>query len=143
MTSASIEVKRKIGEGRKAAAAGPLSSEELRKMHAYWRAANYLSVGQIYLLSGNVGWRGNDCVGKGQASNEKSRRNPLSVAQSLKKLPTGQADTTAPLERVNKKYPYPGFGRSRGIGWAHTVCGKTSGCCRLQGLPKLRRTDPA
>ncbi len=29
--------------------AGPLSTEELRKMHAYWRAANYLSVGQIYL----------------------------------------------------------------------------------------------
>ena len=28
----------------------PLSSEELRRMHAYWRAANYLSVGQIYLL---------------------------------------------------------------------------------------------
>ena len=27
-----------------------LSSEELRKMHAYWRAANYVSVGQIYLL---------------------------------------------------------------------------------------------
>ena len=27
----------------------PLSSEELRKMDAYWRAANYLSVGQIYL----------------------------------------------------------------------------------------------
>ena len=27
----------------------PLSSEELGKMHAYWRAANYLSVGQIYL----------------------------------------------------------------------------------------------
>jgi xylulose-5-phosphate/fructose-6-phosphate phosphoketolase len=26
-----------------------LSPEELRKMHAYWRAANYLSVGQIYL----------------------------------------------------------------------------------------------
>jgi xylulose-5-phosphate/fructose-6-phosphate phosphoketolase len=31
-------------------AKNPLSSEELRKMHAYWRAANYLSVGQIYLL---------------------------------------------------------------------------------------------
>jgi len=29
----------------------PLSPEELRKVHAYWRAANYLSVGQIYLLS--------------------------------------------------------------------------------------------
>src|SRR5438552_9133323 len=28
---------------------GPLSTEELRKMDAYWRAANYLSVGQIYL----------------------------------------------------------------------------------------------
>ena len=28
----------------------PLSAEELRKIHAYWRAANYLSVGQIYLL---------------------------------------------------------------------------------------------
>ena len=28
----------------------PLSPEMLRKMDAYWRAANYLSVGQIYLL---------------------------------------------------------------------------------------------
>src|SRR5579871_3856316 len=28
----------------------PLSAEDLRKIHAYWRAANYLSVGQIYLL---------------------------------------------------------------------------------------------
>jgi xylulose-5-phosphate/fructose-6-phosphate phosphoketolase len=27
----------------------PLSPEQLRKMDAYWRAANYLSVGQIYL----------------------------------------------------------------------------------------------
>ena len=27
-----------------------LSSELIKKMHAYWRAANYLSVGQIYLL---------------------------------------------------------------------------------------------
>ncbi len=29
---------------------GPLSADELERMHAYWRAANYLSVGQIYLL---------------------------------------------------------------------------------------------
>jgi len=29
----------------------PLSSEELRKLNAYWRAANYLSVGQIYLYA--------------------------------------------------------------------------------------------
>ena len=31
-------------------AKGPLSTAELRKMDAWWRAANYLSVGQIYLL---------------------------------------------------------------------------------------------
>ena len=30
--------------------AGPLAPEEWRGMNAYWRAANYLSVGQIYLL---------------------------------------------------------------------------------------------
>ena len=28
----------------------PLQDDELRKMNAYWNAANYLSVGQIYLL---------------------------------------------------------------------------------------------
>src|ERR687891_615620 len=32
------------------AAAGPLSDAELASIDAYWRAANYLSVGQIYLL---------------------------------------------------------------------------------------------
>jgi xylulose-5-phosphate/fructose-6-phosphate phosphoketolase len=30
--------------------AGPLSDDALASLHAYWRAANYLSVGQIYLL---------------------------------------------------------------------------------------------
>src|SRR6266576_1803817 len=29
----------------------PLSSEELSKMHAYWRAGNYVSAGQIYLCA--------------------------------------------------------------------------------------------
>jgi xylulose-5-phosphate/fructose-6-phosphate phosphoketolase len=29
---------------------GPLSPDELRKIDARWRAANYLSVGQIYLI---------------------------------------------------------------------------------------------
>src|SRR4030081_1336278 len=29
----------------------PLSPEELRKIHAYWRAANYISVRQIYLYA--------------------------------------------------------------------------------------------
>ena len=28
----------------------PQNTELLRQMDAYWRAANYLSVGQIYLL---------------------------------------------------------------------------------------------
>ena len=30
--------------------AGPLTREELKQLDAYWRASNYLSVGQIYLL---------------------------------------------------------------------------------------------
>jgi xylulose-5-phosphate/fructose-6-phosphate phosphoketolase len=39
------------GNGRaKSTAAGPLSPAELDLINAYWRAANYLSVGQIYLL---------------------------------------------------------------------------------------------
>ncbi len=32
------------------APSGPLAADELRRIDAYWRAANYLSVGQIYLL---------------------------------------------------------------------------------------------
>src|SRR5580693_9474217 len=34
-----------------AAPSSPLSPDELRKIDAYWRAANYLSVGQIYLYA--------------------------------------------------------------------------------------------
>ncbi len=30
-------------------AAGPLSAELLGRMHRYWSAANYLTIGQIYL----------------------------------------------------------------------------------------------
>ena len=30
--------------------AAPATAEELTELHAYWRAANYLAVGQIYLL---------------------------------------------------------------------------------------------
>jgi xylulose-5-phosphate/fructose-6-phosphate phosphoketolase len=33
----------------KPTATDPLSSEELRKLHAYWRACNYLAAGMIYL----------------------------------------------------------------------------------------------
>src|SRR3982750_1144340 len=50
MTSATITAKRSTADGPKAAAAGPLSAGQLRKMDAYWRALNYLAVGQIYLL---------------------------------------------------------------------------------------------
>ena len=38
------------GEARATVKGAPLSSEELRKIHAYWRASNYLAVGMIYLL---------------------------------------------------------------------------------------------
>ena len=34
-----------------AAQAGPLADRELGLIDAYWRASNYLSVGQIYLLA--------------------------------------------------------------------------------------------
>src|SRR5437764_7832219 len=37
-----------------AAASEPLSGEELRLIDAWWRAANYLSVGQIYLLDNSL-----------------------------------------------------------------------------------------
>ncbi|MHB8147983.1 MAG: phosphoketolase family protein, partial [Vulcanimicrobiaceae bacterium] len=29
----------------------PLSAHELQSIDAYWRAANYLSIGQIYLIA--------------------------------------------------------------------------------------------
>ncbi|MFZ0206912.1 MAG: phosphoketolase, partial [Roseiarcus sp.] len=32
----------------------PLGSEEWRQLDAYWRAANYLSVGQIYLYANHM-----------------------------------------------------------------------------------------
>src|SRR5215469_9871401 len=44
MTSATTEINR-----AEAKTSGPLTPELLAKMNAYWRAANYLSVGQIYL----------------------------------------------------------------------------------------------
>src|SRR5207342_885031 len=50
MSNATTETKKKIKTDGRVGAAGPLSAEELRKMDAYWRAANYLSVGQIYLM---------------------------------------------------------------------------------------------
>jgi len=40
----------KAGEAVSSPIEGPLTPDLLRKMDAWWRAANYLSVGQIYLL---------------------------------------------------------------------------------------------
>jgi xylulose-5-phosphate/fructose-6-phosphate phosphoketolase len=42
---------RESTEPRPTAREGPLSADELRDLDAWWRAANYLSVGQIYLLA--------------------------------------------------------------------------------------------
>src|SRR5579863_9454846 len=39
------------GTAKSIASEKPLSNVELSRMNAYWRAANYLSVGQIYLLA--------------------------------------------------------------------------------------------
>ncbi len=39
-----------MNQAQSTVSGNPLSPEELRKMNAYWRAANYLSVGQIYLM---------------------------------------------------------------------------------------------
>jgi len=46
MASATVTGSAKPHESKR-----PLPEEEIRKMHAYWRAANYLSVGQIYLYA--------------------------------------------------------------------------------------------
>src|SRR5208337_1190699 len=71
---------------------GPLDPEQLRKINAYWRAANYLSVGQIYLC-------GNSLL-----------REPLAVAH-IKRMLLGHWGTTpgqnflyTHLNRVIKKY---------------------------------------
>jgi xylulose-5-phosphate/fructose-6-phosphate phosphoketolase len=52
--STAIEVTKKTEKPRGSNSAvkpsGPLSSELLQKIHSYWCAANYLCVGQIYLL---------------------------------------------------------------------------------------------
>ncbi len=50
MSRTTIEPKRKPSVARKPLANGPLAADELQRIDAYWRASNYLSVGQIYLL---------------------------------------------------------------------------------------------
>ena len=70
----------------------PLSPEELRKMHAYWRACNYLCVGMLYL-------RANPLL-----------REPLAKEHLKRRLlghwgsDPGQTFTWVHLNRVIKKY---------------------------------------
>ncbi|MGG6268260.1 phosphoketolase family protein [Leptolyngbya sp. AN03gr2] len=51
-TSSNLSAERSIsayGEARSTVKGSPLSSEELRKTHAFWQACNYLAAGMIYL----------------------------------------------------------------------------------------------
>src|SRR3954471_5350132 len=50
MSTVAAKQTRKAGKALNESANGPLSAMELDKLDAYWRASNYLSVGQIYLL---------------------------------------------------------------------------------------------
>src|ERR1700723_1185421 len=49
MSSVAKESARESAKG-KSQSAQPLLAEELRKIHAYWRACNYLCVGMLYLV---------------------------------------------------------------------------------------------
>src|ERR1043165_9809975 len=50
MSTVAAKAKRKAPQDGKPAVEGPLSAVELEKHDAFWRALNYLSVGQIYLM---------------------------------------------------------------------------------------------
>ncbi len=50
MPSLVAEVMPETTSSTNGGAPGPLSAEELRKIHAYWRACNYLAAGMIYLF---------------------------------------------------------------------------------------------
>jgi xylulose-5-phosphate/fructose-6-phosphate phosphoketolase len=45
-----LDTAEKAKAKKAAAPEGPLTADELQRIHAWWRAANYLSVGQIYLM---------------------------------------------------------------------------------------------
>src|SRR5262245_59359925 len=38
-----------FGKARSTATGAPLSADELKKIHAFWRASNYLALGMTYL----------------------------------------------------------------------------------------------
>src|SRR5215207_7953535 len=47
--SSAVEVEEGVAVAEHPALQGPLSPEMLDKMHRYWQAINYLTIGQIYL----------------------------------------------------------------------------------------------
>ena len=50
MNVTKLDTEKSVGEtDKQETRERPLSPDLLQKMNAYWRAANYLSVGQIYL----------------------------------------------------------------------------------------------
>src|SRR6478672_7716582 len=49
MSRATMEKESRIRKVEAVVPTGPLTAEELRKTHAYWRACNYLAAGMIYL----------------------------------------------------------------------------------------------
>src|SRR4051812_25480862 len=51
MKSVDINVKGKLDDVGRNSSVCQLPAKDLRKMDAYWRASNYLSVGQVYLLA--------------------------------------------------------------------------------------------
>ena len=92
MTSDALTLERKTGAVTPKRKTDTLTPELLRKMHAYWRAANYLSVGQIYLYDNPL------------------LREPLKLAH-VKPLVVGHWGTTpgqsfiyVHLNRIIKKY---------------------------------------
>ena len=92
MTTDALTLERKTDELTPKRKTDALTPEVLRKMHAYWRAANYLSVGQIYLYDNPL------------------LREPLKLAH-VKPLVVGHWGTTpgqnfiyVHLNRVIKKY---------------------------------------
>ena len=47
--SSTVRTDGKLPQPKAAPATGPLSVEQLEHMNRYWHAANYLTIGQIYL----------------------------------------------------------------------------------------------
>lgn len=95
----------------------PLSEEELRLLDAYWRAANYLSVGQVYLLANPL------------------LRKPLSADDVKPARPF--RDNAWPQPRLRP--PQPGNPRSRSQRHLrHRPRPRRAGC-RGKRLPQLHR----